>query len=265
MQLVYLFFYQLLTCLAAAQGDSTDGFDSPPDGTGAYNITEGSSFQIEWHTELTFVALTLWHDGSNDYEYLSGNITSKGIYTWLPVTSKYNISNNTFFFLVYNPGDTAPTFGSRQFNLTAALSSSSSTTTTMSTTATISSSSSSTAGPVTTSAIPAASSPTTSVLPSSSTGLSSSAKTGLGVGIGVGVPLLIALGVFAGWRLRSGHGRQADTAREGYSAVDKPSEGVAHQRQQQQIYVPTYELQDTTSGPELGTGLAHEMASNPRR
>ena len=70
MQLVYLFFYQLLTCLAAAQGDSTDGFDSPPDGTGAYNITEGSSFQIEWHTELTFVALTLWHDGSNDYEYL---------------------------------------------------------------------------------------------------------------------------------------------------------------------------------------------------
>ena len=70
MQLLSLVLFHLITGLTAGQSFSSEGFDNPPDGVEDLSYPLGQLIQVTWHSNLERIALTLWHTGGDDYEYL---------------------------------------------------------------------------------------------------------------------------------------------------------------------------------------------------
>ncbi|MCJ1262314.1 hypothetical protein MMC22_002184 [Lobaria immixta] len=202
-QVVLSFLFIRLTVAAATSGrfidppDKSDTFDTGP----ASTYTRGEVVQVTWQTNLSRIALTLWHSTSKDFEYLgkaTENIPNTNSYPWL-VDTKEDISENSFYFAIYDPGNTTVALSSKNFNIMDAPSAS--------TGATVLSAS------VPTSIITMSASPTTMVLTSTysvnqesstatvtNTGISQGTKTGMsvGIGIGIGVPVLLAVGIYLG-------------------------------------------------------------------
>ncbi|MCJ1357462.1 MAG: Suppressor of the cold-sensitive snRNP biogenesis mutant brr1-1 [Icmadophila ericetorum] len=118
MRLLSLFGIQAFAGIAASQSSY---FINPPDSNSGSSSTitvqEGTLYTITWETDLQFVALTLWQENDNNFEYPSGNsnMTNTGSYNWIVATSK-NLSV-PFFFIIYSPGDTAPTISSTTFSI----------------------------------------------------------------------------------------------------------------------------------------------------
>lgn len=200
----------------------------------------------------------------------SSNISNTGVYPWLvQVDASNNLSNTSFFFEIYKPGDTTPEFASSYFNITVSSSITTTTTTTTATSTHTSSLSTSTQS----------ANPTQSAVPIS--GLGSGAKAGIGVGVVLSVLLLIALGIFAGWRLRTrrppgqssrGYNAVGVDYLNGHSAIETPPEDIhtpktdpqapirLHELQPQEADRPRWELEDPPQ--ELGNGLPVELSVN---
>ena len=69
MRFLSLLGLQLLIKIAASQ---TSYFINPPDSSASSNgltIQEGTVYTVTWQTNLPFVALTLWAEGDNNFEY----------------------------------------------------------------------------------------------------------------------------------------------------------------------------------------------------
>ena len=71
-QVALSFLFIRLTVAAAAA--TSDHFINPPDDTDLTapesTFTRGSVVQLSWQTNLTRIALTLWHSTSDLFEYL---------------------------------------------------------------------------------------------------------------------------------------------------------------------------------------------------
>lgn len=49
---------------------TAEGFTNPPKTTSDLTYTSGNIIQITWQSDLERIALTLWHVGSDVFEYL---------------------------------------------------------------------------------------------------------------------------------------------------------------------------------------------------
>lgn len=227
-----LLLFQYLTRLVPGE------FTTPPDVLLDLTYQRGSLIQLAWNSTLRRVALTLWHESGNDFEYLresfprkhrrsptnsfdydrlanSKNITNTNSYPWMVGSSK-DISSNTFRFIIYDPGNTTLALESNTFQITDTFYSASATQVTSSTsisTATVVTTTSSISPNSATPTAPSSiSDPTRSLNPTRSPNATLSAKSelrtvqktriGIGIGIGIGVPLLLAMGIVAGWKFR---------------------------------------------------------------
>lgn len=199
----------------------TEGFIVPSPTSDSLSYREGSMLTLAWNSTLDKIALTLWQDGNNTYEYIggfkimlkpnnytyihtpdliltntkklenAGNIQNTNTWPWKVFTEKQNVTP-TFFFAIYRPGETGPRFSSGHFKIIRASPSS-----------TLSSLS------IPTSSSTPTFSPSSSLTPSPSnltsrSGLNSGAKVGIGLGLGIGIPFVLALGILLGFLLRSG-------------------------------------------------------------
>lgn len=169
---------------------------------------EGSTIIVSWsaNTEAGLpVTLALFqqalgnNDGDPSQEVLvDASIADKTAYTWVVSTSKNLTVSNVFFFQLFLDQSIAPSATSHYFNITtndAVASTTAATTTTASTSAATLFETSATTASTTATSSPAA---TTSSSPAiKSSGLSASAKVGIGVGIAV--PVSLILGGILGW------------------------------------------------------------------
>ncbi|MCJ1285083.1 hypothetical protein MMC26_004421 [Xylographa opegraphella] len=193
----------------------------------------GSTVQLRWSVTWDRISLVLTQVGNRNYEFLLPNVTNMNNYDWIVSTSQNTSNGNVFSLSIYDPG-THDSFSSHYFNLSDASivaspgtfssaapgSSAMATGTTvpdMVTPAAVTASSamvaSNTAPTSTTSTGPVSSASNSyggghhnfngNNDYSGDNGLGSTTKIGIGVGLGVGIPLFIALGIAAGWSLRS--------------------------------------------------------------
>ncbi|MCJ1399360.1 hypothetical protein MMC11_002562 [Xylographa trunciseda] len=211
----------------AAPGTSSDFTENPQ-----YQV--GSLVQLRWSVTWDRISLCLTQNGNRNYEFLLPNVTNTNNYDWIVSTSQNTSNENVFSLSIYDPG-THDSFNSHYFNLTDAsvvasattLPSASVATTTdavnmtpdMATqaSATISAAvaATQTFAPAVTSSGPMSSSTngwggghhnfTGNDNDGDHNGLDPTTKIGIGIGLGVGIPLFIALGIAAGWMLRSSH------------------------------------------------------------
>ncbi|MCJ1262313.1 hypothetical protein MMC22_002183 [Lobaria immixta] len=235
-QVILSYLFIRLTEGAAA----SERFIDPPDdidNARGLTYTRGALVQIVWQTDLDRIALTLWHSASAPFEYLghlggvgSRNVSNRNSYPWL-VDTKEDISINTFFFRIFHPGNKTSAFQSRTFKIIDAPSGSTGTATAFSAasvskfiistsptsliiTSTYSLNHESSTAIITNSGI--------STATATNSRISQSAKTGLGVGIGIGIPLLLAMGIYLGWKFR-GRRTAPSGSKEGHNApVDTP-------------------------------------------
>ncbi|MCJ1268766.1 hypothetical protein MMC22_008654 [Lobaria immixta] len=229
----------LSICLIAAAATS-DHFTNPPDGATGLAYTRGSILEVTWETDLPRISLTLWHMKANKYQYLpagtldTDNVTNTNFWPWtVDFDSNFNISNETFFFGLYDPCCESTVFESTNFKI---IEPSTLTSTTASPSS--SSSSSSSASTVITTTSPTSlmiattpSSNSASSTAATNSRMSQSVKTGLGVGLGIGIPLSLAVGIYLGYRF---HKRRTNTTRSTdrpHAAADMPYTGEAKQSQ----------------------------------
>ena len=307
MHLFSLLLLQLIIGLCAAQNNV---FTTPPDVSEQptnNSYTEGTLLTVAWEADLENIALTIWWlDSGDTFDYLckfdqqllllrdtrcsdcvspassGNNITNRGTQDWIvgdiSTGGKLpNMYNTTFYFLIYDPGSTTYALKSSSFNITRNSAASVSTTLTSTSTTVTSSTLSTSATPVGVTANPTSSNSATTTPVTENKGLSSSAKTGLGVGIGLGIPLLIVLGVFIGWKLRStgkGHKKVESSTAGNYAPVGAPDRtasgyyGPADAQKDLDSrpgYSTAHELEETRVVPEMPVDTYHEMPSNPTR
>ncbi|MCJ1415124.1 hypothetical protein MMC32_001455 [Xylographa parallela] len=184
------------------------------------------------------VRFPLFYIGSASNEEMVANVTNMNNYDWIVSTSQTISNGNVFSLSIYDPG-THDSFSSHYFNLTdtsvvaspGTLTSAAPTSTTtaavtmvpdviMPASASMSSAAVATniSPPSLTSTVPVSSATNSfggghhnfngNDDDGGSDGLSSTTKIGIGVGLGVGIPLFIALGIAAGWTLRSSYKRR---------------------------------------------------------
>ncbi|MCJ1467047.1 hypothetical protein MMC07_005669 [Pseudocyphellaria aurata] len=248
-------------------------FTNPPVDGSRSTYTRGDLVQITWQTDLERIALTLWHLNGTDFEYLpdSGNVVNTGSYPWQVGSSK-DISKSVFYFIIYNPGDTTPAFTSTQFRIIEPPSSSTSTSASSSSASSSSASSSSASSTFVTSTsqistAPASAQTSRSESPTAiatSSGLSAGTKTGIGVGIGIGIPLLLAVGIFIGWKFRGGR-RSPEGSGDNRRGPDDMPTYVEYQPAPQELSSPRSKfMSNTNPAPhELSTSRPNELHSAP--
>ncbi|MCJ1388945.1 hypothetical protein MMC18_001796 [Xylographa bjoerkii] len=257
--LVLLF---LCTSLSTAQIDGAfynpPPPDTAPDSTANPIYQAGSTVQLRWSITWDRISLCLVQKGNPNYEFLLPNVTNANNYDWIVSTSQ-NISNgNVFSLSIYDPG-THDSFNSHFFNLTNPSTMASPETLASATLATTTTAAVTMPPAVMTPALSTISSAivATNTSPpsvtsmgsiSSSTngsggghhnftgnnndggdnGLDSTTKIGIGVGLGVGIPLFIALGIAAGWMLRSTYKKRKAAGRpyQGQSLWKSPRKGL---------------------------------------
>lgn len=59
----------------------TEGFIVPPPNTDSLSYREGSFLTLAWNSTLDKIALTLWQDGNNTFEYIGGLSSNQSSYT----------------------------------------------------------------------------------------------------------------------------------------------------------------------------------------
>ncbi|MCJ1437691.1 hypothetical protein MMC27_007078 [Xylographa pallens] len=204
----------------------------------------GSTVQLRWSVTWDRISLCLTQFGNRNYEFLLPNVTNMNNYDWIVSTSQTISNGNVFSLSIYDPG-THDSFSSHYFNLTDTSIVASPSTFTSAGPASATTAAVTMVPDIITPASATMSSATvatntsppslTSTGPLSSAtnnfggghhnfngnddddgggnGLSSTTKIGIGVGLGVGIPLFIALGIAAGWTLRSSYKRRRAAGR----------------------------------------------------
>ncbi|KAL1873227.1 hypothetical protein Daus18300_004047 [Diaporthe australafricana] len=157
----------------------------------------------------------------DDFEYILESVINRTDYQWTVRTDLDTSVSNVFLLALYQQGETEVTGTSHYFNISSTTTSSTSTSGTASTTSTSSSTGISSATGSSTSLLPGASSAATDTPApdSSSGGLSTGAK----IGIGVSIPLAVIIGLIAGWLFFGRRRKQKDQPQGGVDGADRSS------------------------------------------
>ncbi|MCJ1435044.1 hypothetical protein MMC27_004414 [Xylographa pallens] len=154
----------------------------------------GSTVNLSWSTAYPVESLYLWQDTVAESEILLNSVPTSTFgtqYTWTVATSLNLSASNTFHLCLYDLGPGAISlvnFNTVDFSISQSDSQLNDTS----------------ANPLVPTGNPTASSSSSSAaIPPPSTALPQSAVIGLGAGLGLSLPLLLAAGIFAGWRLRA--------------------------------------------------------------
>ncbi|MCJ1403042.1 hypothetical protein MMC11_006264 [Xylographa trunciseda] len=200
----------------------------------------GSTVNLSWSTAYPAASLFLWQDTIAESEILLNSVNTSTFgtqYTWTVATILNLSASNVFHLCLYDLGPGATSlvnFNTVDFGISQSGSQLND------------SSPNSTLGPSTqptsiTTSSPAASTNSSSAAASpAATSLPLSAVIGLGVGLGLGLPLLLAAGIFIGWRPRAHATRTTSLTWSswGGSTIRHPLPDYPPQQTMQEPYSP---------------------------
>ncbi|CAK3792756.1 Hypothetical predicted protein [Lecanosticta acicola] len=231
-----------LAVMASAQ--NTNYFITPPTPGDIHEYAdnnvyaEGSTLELQWATNYSFVDLVLWQNDNSSYQTLIDDQRTTSSFSWnVNLTGMFSLNKgNVFFFEVFN-GSTDTSFSSHYFNITAAAASSSSTPTSSSTATTTSSST------------PASQTNNPSAVANSDSGLSTGAKAGIGVGVAIGALVLIGAGIAAFFLLRRRKGGDYAPAKSSPDFLSGSDQAMQQQHQYQAYQKPPTNSGELPSAP----------------
>ncbi|KAL1971373.1 hypothetical protein VTN77DRAFT_325 [Rasamsonia byssochlamydoides] len=212
----FLYVFVLAVFVAVGDSQSIEFVNPPPAGPDSVYTDDqvfvlGSIVDIQWtSTTSDYISLVMYQQRPDaDLEYIFQNVSGLTSYTWTVGTAQNLSVTNVFFFEIFITPQTSPSAVSHYFNLTKAAGAEASTTTSGTSVASTTSPTNATASTVlpasTTTTTSATSSPTVS---STSGGL----DTGTKVGIGIGIPLAVIAGCLAGFFLFRHYARKENNA-----------------------------------------------------